>query len=133
MCRCGAVPVRQFHFKSVYDVQDTVKTRFIDSSLGIAVKVIGNLQHASAAKTFKRLDGGMLSAVLRVIDRLSHNPADFSRKFPQFVSRRTDPLHRFLRVHRFQFIAVLLWSRQEKCMARRGEFPAGTFYDKHRA
>jgi len=47
--------------------------------------IIADLEDAAAAEAPQSLCRWMMETELRVIDRLSHEPADISRKRPQVV------------------------------------------------
>ena len=60
--RCGNSP-GGFLLKRVQDVQDALQPRCVDGSIGIAVKVVANLQYT--AEAFKRLRIARMFAELR--------------------------------------------------------------------
>src|SRR5216684_2257876 len=60
----------------VKDIDHPGKANGVDGPVGIAVFIIDHLQHASAAKTLQRLGARMLLAVLRIVDRKTHDAAN---------------------------------------------------------
>lgn len=89
----------RFLLKCMQNVNHASKLDRVDSTIGIAIEVIDDLKDAATAKSFKRFGRWMLSAVLGVVDRLSHHTPDILRKFAQVVSRRGYPLDWLWRAH----------------------------------
>src|SRR6266478_874426 len=75
------------------------KANSVDGPVCIAVFIIDNLQHASAAKTLQRLGTRVFIAILRIVDRKTHDAANLVRESPQIVSRRSYPYGWLLRRH----------------------------------
>jgi hypothetical protein len=73
--------------KCVQDVQDSVQPRCVDGSVGIAVKVIANLQ--DPAEAFKGLGVARVFAELRFEKGLADLSSDRHRKSPQVLLART--------------------------------------------
>ena len=64
------------------DINNSGKANGIDRPLRIAVFIVDNLKHATAAKSLQRLGTRMLIAILRVVDRKAHDSANFVRESP---------------------------------------------------
>src|SRR6266478_628481 len=73
------------------DIDHFGKANGVDGPVGIAVLIIDHLKNASAAKTLQGLGTRVLIAVLRIVDRKTHDPANLVGERPQVGSGRSDP------------------------------------------
>jgi hypothetical protein len=78
------------------DIDHSGKANRIDSPVCVAVFIIDDLQHGSTAKTLQGLGAWMLVAVLGIVDRKTHDPANLIGKGPKVIPRRPNPCHGFL-------------------------------------
>lgn len=76
------------------DVNRTSEANGVDGAVGVATKVIHDLQNASAAKALQRLGIGRLETELRVLQRAANPPPDFLREVSQVLLAAADPAHR---------------------------------------
>lgn len=96
----GGFPARGFFLERVQDVQDALKTHRVDGSIGIAVKVVANLQNP--AQTLQGLGIVRMLPDLRFEKGLPDPAADGRRKSLQVLSagayenRRSDGAEQIL-------------------------------------
>jgi len=81
------------------DVNHPGKLDGVDSAVSITVEIIDDFKDTPATEPLERLGGWVLLAVLGIIDRLPHHPADSPWELTQVVSRRRYPFNWLWRVH----------------------------------
>ena len=95
--------------KRVQDIQDALKTHRVDGSIGIAVKVVANLQ--DSAQALQRLCVLRMLPDLRFKKGLPDSAADGRRKSLQVLSARAHENRRFDRAEQIfhRFIDIYLY------------------------
>src|SRR5215203_1840574 len=80
-----------FLLKGMKDIQDAREAHGVYGSIGVAVEIVDDFQHAPPTKPFQGLGGRVLAAQFRVVDRLADHTADLVRKTRR--SSFDDPIH----------------------------------------
>jgi hypothetical protein len=81
------------------DINGPGKPDGVDGAIGVTVKIIHDFQHAPPAKPSQGFDGGMLIAILGIVDCDTHHAANIFREFPQVIAGGSDPFRRLLVFH----------------------------------
>ena len=89
----GCSPAGRFFLERVQDVQDALEAYRVDGSIGIAVKVVANLQNS--AQTLQRLGVVWVLPDLRFKKGLPNSAADGRGKSVQVLSARAYENRRF--------------------------------------
>src|SRR3981081_1905432 len=96
------------------DIDHAGKANGVNGPVCIAVFIADHLPRTSTAKALQCLGPRMFIAVLRIVDRKTHDAPNLVRERPQVVSRRSDPYGGLWSSHwRSLLIAVQLTPRQQ--------------------
>jgi hypothetical protein len=103
----GGDPFGRFLLERVEDVQDALEADRVDGAIGIAVKVVANLQDA-AAETLEGLGAGRMLSELRLENALADRLPDFPWECPQVFPAGADEDRRLDRGQEIVHIVIVI-------------------------
>jgi hypothetical protein len=119
-------PVFRFLLKRMQNIHAPSQSHGVDGAVCVAVVIFDHLQHAGPAKAPQWFRVGVLFALLRLIDGVSHRPDDLFREGDQIVFGAADPHGRLVFGHQCH-IALCLHGH-EKQVSSNSLFPVKPFF-----